>query len=95
MKILDFIIGLTLMNAMPHFVLGVWKGKMLSGFGTGNKRNILWALFNFVISVGLFIFKYGLKGFVGNTMYSGALLVLVVFFFTSSFWVRFYGEKSE
>jgi hypothetical protein len=33
---IDFLIGLTLMNAMPHFVLGVWKGRMLSAFGFGN-----------------------------------------------------------
>jgi hypothetical protein len=42
MNIIDLLIGLTLMNAMPHFILGTWKGKMLSGFGTGNKQNILW-----------------------------------------------------
>ncbi len=25
MDLLDFLIGLTLINAMPHFVLGVWS----------------------------------------------------------------------
>ena len=93
MNILDFFIGLTLMNAMPHFILGVWKGKMLSGFGTGNKQNILWGLFNFAISAGLFVFKYGVHGFIDHAMYSGGLLVLVVFFFTASFWKRFYDKK--
>jgi hypothetical protein len=42
MNLIDFIIGLTLMNAMPHFILGVWKGTMLSGFGVGHTRNIVW-----------------------------------------------------
>ena len=32
MNAIDFIIGLTLMNAMPHFVIGVWKGRILSAF---------------------------------------------------------------
>jgi hypothetical protein len=93
MNVIDFIIGLTLMNAMPHFILGIWKGKMLSGFGTGNKQNILWGLFNFMVSIGLFILKHGLKGFKENPMYSGALLVLLTFFFTSSFWVKHYHKK--
>lgn len=87
---LDFIIGLTLMNAMPHYVLGMWKAKMLSGIGMGHGRNIAWALMNFVASVSLFVYKYGWQGFVQNTLYSGALLVLVTFFFTSPFWYRYF-----
>lgn len=90
MNILDFIIGAALMNAMPHFILGVWKGKMLSGFGMGNTRNILWGLFNFLLSIGLFIFKYGLDGLVANPIYLGAAFILVVFFFTSTFWYRYF-----
>jgi hypothetical protein len=87
---MDFLIGLTLMNAMPHYVLGVWGAKMLSGFGTGNKQNIIWGLCNFIASVSLFIYKYGVEGFITNQMYSGALLVLVTFLFTSYFWSRYY-----
>lgn len=94
MRLLDFFIGLTLMNAMPHYVLGVWKGKMLSDFGTGNTRNIIWALCNFFISFGLFVYIYGFEGLFENTMYSGALLVLLTFFVTSWFWYRlYYGKK--
>jgi hypothetical protein len=95
-KLVDFIIGLTLMNSMPHFILGVWKGTMVSGFGVGHRRNIIWALCNFIISIGLFLYNYGLNGLQENLMYSGALLVLVTFFFTSRFWYKyFYKNKSE
>lgn len=83
------------MNAMPHFVLGVWKAKMLSGFGTGNKKNIVWGLLNFIISISLFIFRHGFNGFKENPIYSGALLVLITFFFTSSFWAKHYQKKAE
>ena len=38
----DFIIGLTLMNAMPHFVLGTFQARMLSGFGYGDHANIIY-----------------------------------------------------
>jgi hypothetical protein len=90
MNILDFIIGATLMNAMPHFILGVWKGKMLSGFGMGNAQNILWGLFNFAASVALFLFKYGLEGLAQHQMYLGAVFITVTFFFTSYFWQRYF-----
>ena len=92
MNITDFLIGLTLMNAMPHFILGIWKGKMLSGFGTGNTQNILWGLSNFILSIGLFIYKYGLKGLIENQIYLGAAFILVTFFITSVFWYRFYNK---
>ena len=92
MQYMDLLIGLTLMNAMPHYVLGVWKAKMLSGFGTGNTKNIVWALCNFALSIGLFIYEYGLQGFVQHQMYTGALIVLVTFFFTSPFWYKYYNK---
>lgn len=89
---LDLIIGATLMNAMPHFILGIWKGKMLSGFGVGNIQNILWSLTNFVISIGIFILKYGIDGFIENQIYLGAIIVLVTFFLTSFFWYKFFNK---
>src|SRR3954462_4817999 len=95
MKITDIIIGLTLMNAMPHYVLGVWKGKMLSGFGTGHTKNIVWGLLNFIVSVSLFIYKYGLKGFAENGIYLGACIVLVTFLGTSYGWYWFYNKRDN
>jgi hypothetical protein len=32
MTLIDFFIGFTPMNAMPHFVLGVWKGRIMGRF---------------------------------------------------------------
>jgi hypothetical protein len=93
MNIIDLLIGLTLMNAMPHYVLGVWKAKMLSGFGTGNTQNIVWGLSNFVLSIAMFIYKYGVHGLIENQIYLGALIVLVTFFCTSVFWYKFYSRK--
>jgi hypothetical protein len=96
MNLVDFITGLTLMNAMPHFILGVWKADMLNGFGVGHKRNIIWGLCNFIVSIGLFLYHYGLKGLAEHPMYTGALLVLLTFFITSRFWYNyFYKNKRE
>lgn len=95
MKIIDLLIGLTLMNAMPHYVLGVWKAKMLCGFGVGNTKNIVWGLVNFVASVSLLVYQYGWSGLFENQIYLGALIVLVIFLFTSWFWYWLYYQRGE
>ena len=86
MTIVDFLIGLTLMNAMPHFVLGVWRGRMLSAFGFGDIKNILYGILNFTISVGLFLYKYGLEKLQENGIFAGALVLLVIYFLTGQYW---------
>ena len=86
MNLIDFFIGLTLINALPHYILGVWKQPMLSGFGMGNTKNIIWGLTNLAISIGLFLYQYGINGFKDNGIYVGGLLVVVTFVFTSKFW---------
>ncbi|MDN5211101.1 hypothetical protein QQ020_03540 [Fulvivirgaceae bacterium BMA12] len=80
MNIIDFFIGFTLMNAMPHFVLGVWRARILGGFGFGYRQNILYGLFNFVVSISLFIYQYGITGLKENGFYTGALFILFAYF---------------
>ena len=77
LSLIDFVIGLTLVNTLPHFVLGIWKGRMFSGLGFGNKQNIIYALMNFSLSIGLFIYKYGVKGFLENGFYLGGLFGII------------------
>lgn len=79
-SLVDFIIGLTLINAMPHLVLGIWKGRMLSGLGFGNIRNILYSGLNIMISLGLYLYNYGLEHLLSNGMYLGGLTVVLAFF---------------
>ncbi len=93
MNIIDFLIGLTLINALPHFVLGVWKGRMLSGLGFGNKQNILYGLINFTISITLFLYKYGFEGLTENGIYLGALFVVVAYFVLGKLLYRQFHEK--
>jgi hypothetical protein len=52
-------------------------------------------LSNFIVSISLFVYKYGIKGLLQNQIYLGALIVLVTFFFTSGFWVRYYNKKDK
>jgi len=94
MTIIDFVIGLTLMNAMPHFVLGIWKGRMLSGFGVGNTKNIIYGFFNFGISMTLYLYKYGFASIGENGIVAGALFVLLSYFLTGKFFYQYF-KKTE
>lgn len=91
MSITDFLIGLTLVNAIPHFVLGVWKGRILSGLGFGPTANILYALFNFAVSITLFTTRYGVAGLADHGIFAGGLFIVVIYFITGKFlYTRFH-----
>lgn len=93
MNLIDFLIGATLMNAMPHFVLGVWRGRMFSAFGFGNRQNILYGLLNFALSLALFLYQYGADQLVQNALYGGALTILVIYLLTGQFWYKLFQQK--
>ena len=93
MNIIDFLIGLTLMNAMPHFVLGVWKGRMLSAFGFGDTKNMLYGVLNFAVSLGLFVSRYGTAQLFRNGIYAGALVLLFIYFLSGRLWYSIFHQK--
>ena len=93
MDVTDFLIGFTLMNAMPHFVLGTWKARMFSAFGFGNTKNILYGVLNFLASLGLFVYKYGAQKIAQNGIYAGALVLLMIYFLTGWFWYSIFHKK--
>lgn len=90
MTIMDFIIGALLMNAMPHLVLGIWKGRMFSAFGFGNRQNILYGFLCLLASISLFIYKYGFSSILDNGIYAGALTLLLIYFLTGKFWYNLF-----
>jgi len=93
MNWIDFLIGFFLMNAMPHFVLGVWKGRMFSAFGFGDKQNIAYSLVNFFFALGLFIYTYGVPGILENGIFAGALLMLVIYYITGNFFYNLFNKE--
>jgi hypothetical protein len=92
MNILDFLIGFTLMNAMPHFVLGTWQGRMFSAFGFGNRQNLAYGLVNAAISLSLFLWRYGPQRLFASGIYVGAGTLLLIYFATGWFWHRRFQE---
>ena len=95
MTIIDFLIGATLMNAMPHLVLGIWKGRMFSAFGFGNKQNIAYGFLCLVISIGLYIYEYGTSKIWENGIYAGALSLLIIYFLSGQFWYNLFNKKNN
>lgn len=70
---------MTLMNAMMHLSLGMWKGRMLTSFGFGNAQNIVYGILNFEIAIGLFVYKYGFDNIWENKTILGASTVFLLF----------------
>ena len=99
MDFIDFLIGLTMVNVLPHFTLGIWKGRMFSAFGCGNRQNIAYGILNFIISVSLFHYKYGIDTLFENGMYAGGMFVVVAYFIVGQFlyktWHVNHYNKSE
>jgi hypothetical protein len=93
MDLIDFLIGMTLMNAMPHFVLGTWKARMFSAFGFGDTKNILYGLLNFLVSLALFVYKYGMESIALDGIYAGALALLLIYFLSGWFWYSLFHKK--
>jgi hypothetical protein len=94
-SIVDFFIGLTLANALPHFALGVWKGRMLSAFGFGNFKNILYSFANLGIAVGLACWKYGTEILWENQIILGALVCIIGFYVVGPFCYRIFHVQNK
>jgi len=80
---------------MPHFVLGVWEGRMLSIFGIGNKQNIAYSFLNFSFAMGLFLYQYGVDQILTNGIFLGALTILVLYYLTGRFFRNLFKETKS
>lgn len=93
--IIDFFIGFTLMNAMPHLIFAQTKTRMLSLFGFTIKANYLYSFFNLLIALILFTYKYSFKIIFLHGIFLGALIVLIIYIFLGKFFLRFFKNKYE
>ncbi len=83
--VVDFMIGFLAMNAMPHMLCGLFKVRFISPFGYGERDNLLFALVNVVLALGLFHFRYGIGQLFSHGMIVGAGAVLVAFLVSGRF----------
>ena len=72
----DFIMGILLVNALPHFIIGIFKIRFLSIFGFSPQSNIFYSFLCIAISLALFQYQYGLNTILDHGVYAGGLFIL-------------------
>ncbi len=82
MNWIDFLIGFTMVNGVPHFILGIYGCRMLSLFGYSRWGNIAYGLLNTVVSIGLFLYQYGVDGIWQNGIFVGGMFIVVAYILT-------------
>lgn len=90
----DFLIGATLMNAMPHMLFGLMKVRFFSVFGYSPPGNIGYAFLNIAIALALFHINYGLAALRQNEIVIGALAMLAIYLISGRFFLALF-SKSE
>ena len=95
MNVLDFIIGVLVVNAMPHLIFGLTKTHFLGLFGYSPKGNIAYAILQFILSLTLYIYNYGYETILNNGFLVGALTVLILYFIFGKILVGFYGKQEK
>ena len=91
--ILDFLVGFLLMNAMPHWIFGITKTRMLSAFGFSPQANIAYSFLNIAVALTLFHFQHGIQTLFSSGVAVGALAMLVIYYLTGKFFVNTFAEK--
>jgi hypothetical protein len=90
--IIDLIIGITLINALPHMLVGYGNIRFLGLFGYGNLPNIAYAALSTIISITLFSWKYGMEGWMSNGIYLGGILVLFAYWILGKWLIKIFSK---
>lgn len=93
--LIDFLIGFFLMNAMPHWLFGITRTRMLSAFGFTAQANIAYSFLNVAIAFSLFQFQYGLQQLFESGILLGAFAMLVIYYLTGKFFINLFQENSN
>ena len=91
--IIDFFIGLTVANAIPHFLVGAAGIRFLGLFGYGDKANMAYGLVSIAASLLLFHFNYGIVNLFDFPMYLGALFVAISYVFGSKLLLKLFAKN--
>lgn len=93
MNLIDFIIGVLLVNAMPHFIFGITKTHFLGMFGYSSRGNILYAVVQFILSIVLYGVDHQYAELLENGYLVGGLLVMVLYFILGKPMLKYYQKK--
>lgn len=88
--LLDFITGVLLMNALPHFVLGITKTRFLGMFGYKPIANIWYSIVQFALALVLFHINHGIETILKNGIVLGAACTCLLFLIFGKTLLNFY-----
>ncbi|MDJ0755301.1 MAG: hypothetical protein QNJ45_17385 [Ardenticatenaceae bacterium] len=91
--LIDFLIGLFLMNAMPHLVFGLLNIRFISAFGLSPNANLAYSLLNAVAALTLFHIQFGIETLMGNGIVIGAATVLLLYVVSGNFFYNLVNSK--
>ena len=91
--IIDFLIGLTLVNVLPHYMVGILNIRFLGLYGYGNRQNIAYAWTSLVISAVLFHLNYGISSLLDHLWYLGGLSVILSYLLLGRLLIRIFKKK--
>ena len=91
--ILDFFIGVLLINSLPHFVLGITKTRFLGMFGYKPIANIWYAVVQFLLALVLFHIQHGITSILENGIFLGAACTCLLFLIFGKSILKFYQKK--
>jgi hypothetical protein len=86
----DFLIGFTLMNAMPHLLFGLLKIRFFSVFGFSPQGNIAYAFLNIAIALTLFQIQYGLTTLAQHGVVVGAVAMWFIYLVSGKFFYNLF-----
>lgn len=75
----DFLIGMFAANAIPHLIFGLMKIRFFSLFGFHSNGNLIYSGLNFVFSLGIYEYRYGLGTLFHQSILLGVLYLYFAF----------------
>jgi hypothetical protein len=93
-NLIDFFIGFTLMNAMPHLLMGLFRIRFLSLFGFSHNGNLAYGSLNVFVALMLFHIQYGLNILIDNGILIGALVIIVLYLITGRYLYKVFQKKA-
>ena len=88
--VLDFLMGLFLANALPHYMVGILNVRFLSLFGYSGHSNIYYGYFCVGLSLIFFHLNYGIVTLSSHAVYLGGLSLVIIYFITGRFLIKFF-----
>ncbi|KGE22056.1 hypothetical protein B1H38_11425 [Leptospira borgpetersenii serovar Ballum] len=95
MNIIDFTIGVLLMNAMPHFIFGITNTKFLGMFGFSPTRNIMYGVIQFIICLSLYHLNHHISNIYQNGIFLGCSIVLILYLVFGKIVLKLYNKQSS